>query len=162
MKPVSEGGNPRTVLGGQIRQGRLHYALTVISEATAIGDVEQALSTMVLVKGSEGEPTIGEHTRSITPSTVPPGSTRSASPEAATSSPYGPHPEGEDRVRGAVELKRVFGLSETLATTLIGLATTITAKNSILHPRLPRQSPIGPISSTQSRSCGPEILATPI
>ena len=63
---------------------------------------------------------------------------------------------------GAVELKRVFGLSETLATTLIGLATTITAKNSILRSRLLRQSPTVPIASTQSRSCGPEILATPI
>jgi hypothetical protein len=161
MTPVSEGGNPRTVLGGQIRQGRLHYALTVISEATAKGDVEQALSTMVLVKGSEGEPTTGEHTQSITPSTVPPGSTRSASPEAATSSPYGPHPEGEDRVRGAVELKRVFGLSETLATTLIGLATgsrwriASYTRAFFVNRRLGR-------CQAQSRSCEPEILATPI
>ena len=40
-------------------------------------------------------------------------------------------------------LKRVFGLGETLATTLSGLATRIAAKNSSLHLRLLRQPGVG-------------------
>jgi hypothetical protein len=51
--------------------------------------VRLALSSMVLVRGSVGEPTTGEHTQPTTTSTVPPQSTTSPSPEATTSDPYG-------------------------------------------------------------------------
>ena len=51
-------------------------------------------------------------------------------------------------------LKRVFGLGETLATTLVGLATRIAAKISGLHLWLSRQPPPGSSSRPHQRTVG--------
>jgi hypothetical protein len=57
-------------------------------------------------------------------------------------------------------LKRVFGLGETLATTLVGLATRIAAKICAYTYALLVNRRTWIVLKVASRSCGPEILAT--
>ena len=57
-------------------------------------------------------------------------------------------------------LKRVFGLGETLATTLIGLATSIAAKICAYTYARSWSTACWVVLKGASRSCGPEIRAT--
>jgi len=59
-------------------------------------------------------------------------------------------------------LKRVFGLGETLAKTLVGLATRIAAKIAAYTPMASTSTVSSAGHRGGSRSCGPEIHATGI
>ena len=85
MVPAGRAGSQGPYWEGKFDKHGYTYVLTIIkpNEITE-GEVKQALSSMVLVRGSEGEPTTGEYTQPTT-SSVPPQSTTSVSPEATTS-----------------------------------------------------------------------------
>jgi hypothetical protein len=85
MVPAGRAGSQGPYWEGKFDKYGYTYVLTIIkpNEITE-GEVKQALSSMVLVRGSEGEPTTGEYTQPTT-SSVPPQSTTSVSPEATTS-----------------------------------------------------------------------------
>ena len=57
-------------------------------------------------------------------------------------------------------LKRVFGIGETLASTLVGLATRIAAKITAFTHMPSWSTVVWGGHKGASRSCGPEILAT--
>jgi hypothetical protein len=81
MVPAGRSGSQGPYWEGKFDKDGYTYVLTVIKPyEIAKEEVEQALSSMVRVRGSEGEPATGEHTQPTTPSAVPPPSTTSASP----------------------------------------------------------------------------------
>ena len=76
MVPAGRSGSQGPFWEGKFDKDGYTYNLTVIKPKEITEDqVRLALSTMVLVRGSEGEPTTGEYTQPTTPSTVPPQST---------------------------------------------------------------------------------------
>ncbi len=90
MAPAGRTGSQGPYWEGKFDKDGYTYVLSVIKpDEITKDDVEQALSSMVRARGSEGEPATGEHTQRTTPSSVPPQSTTSASPEGTTSEASG-------------------------------------------------------------------------
>jgi hypothetical protein len=78
MVPAGRSGSQGPFWEGKFDKDGYTYNLTVIKPKEITEDqVRQALSSMVSVRGSEVEPTTGEHTQPTAPPTVPPQSTTS-------------------------------------------------------------------------------------